>query len=182
LYISGIHYPGATKLASARLLLALLVFIATFLIPSVMVWMMKSTGFVSSFQMPQRRERTLPFLLTAILYYVAYQYFGRYNLPAEYSLLLLGATAMILVAMFINLKWKISIHMMGIGGAIGVLHGMAVYFPHSFLVPVAVGFALAGLLGTARLTSGSHRPAEVYVGFLVGYFLFLVLFSSVLSR
>jgi hypothetical protein len=182
LFISGIHYPGATGVASVRFLLALLVFIATFLIPSILVWMMKNTGYVSSFQMHQRKERTLPFLVTAILYYVSYRYFSRYNLPTEYSLLLLGATAMILVAMFINLKWKISIHMMGIGGATGVMHGMAVYLPHPFLIPIAVAIGLAGLLGTARLINGSHRPAEVYTGFLIGYFLFLMLFTTVLGR
>jgi hypothetical protein len=182
IFLTGIQYPGATRVASVRFLLILLVFIATFLIPAVVVWMMKSTGLVSSLQMHNRKERTLPFLVTAVLYYLSFRYFSRYGLPTEYSLVLLGSTAMILMAMVINVKWKISIHMMGIGGALGVLHGMAAYYPYPFLMPVSIGFALAGLLGTARLVSGSHKPQEVYTGFLAGYLLFLILFTTILMK
>lgn len=181
LIISGLSIHPATRIVQVRLSLILLFLITTFLIPLMVVLMIKTLGLIRSLEMHGRSERTLPLLLTAIIYYFSFRYIQRFGLPAEYSLVLLGATSMILVAMFVNLRWKISLHMMGIGGVAGILHGMAGHFPHGVFTATVVVIALAGMLGASRLFTGTHKPGEVYAGFISGYLLFLILFTTVSS-
>lgn len=177
LFLSGLDSYQAIRLAPARLSLFVVIFITTFLIPGIVMFMLKTTGIIGSLHMHERRERTLPFLLTAIIYYLSYRYFLRFGLPGIYSLMMLSATAMIIVAMIINLKWKISIHMMGVGGVCGMLHAISPQFPHVMFIPVVIVTAAAGIIGFSRLHSGSHNPPQIYTGFLVGYFLFFILFA-----
>jgi membrane-associated phospholipid phosphatase len=171
--------PGyhAIQVAPFREMLLVLVFLFTFLIPVLLMGILRSAGRIRSFQMEERGERTLPYLVTGIAYYLAYRYFLRMGLPSVYALVLLSATAMILVALIVNLRWKVSIHMMGVGGALGMMHGLAGRFPGEMFGPTVVLLVLAGLLAFSRLYLGSHRQGEVYGGFLAGYLLFLVTFS-----
>ncbi len=178
LYLTSLEYYSATQVASSRYALALMLYIFTFLVPGLLVLIMKTLGLIRSIHLHERRERTIPFLVTGIIYYIAYQYFRRFGFPSEYSLILLGATALILLALLINLRWKISIHMMGIGGVAGMLYGMAPLFPHRFFIPIVIIILIAGLLGFARLFLGSHKPVEIYTGFLSGYVFFFGLFAS----
>jgi hypothetical protein len=179
LMISSFSMHPATRIAQVRLSLTLLFLITTFLIPLMVVLILKTVGLIRSLEMHGRSERTLPLLLTAIIYYFSFRYIQRFGLPAEYSLMLLGATSMILMAMFLNLRWKISLHMMGIGGVAGILHGMAGHFPDVVFISTVAVIAMAGLLGSSRLFAGSHKPAEIYSGFISGYLLFLILFTTI---
>jgi hypothetical protein len=182
LFFSGFAGYPSIRIASVRLTLGFLFFTATFLIPALMVLSLKTLGAISSVHIPKREERTLPFLITAVIYYFVYRYFQKYGLPAEYSLMLLASTAMTLMAMFINLKWKISIHMMGIGGLTGMLHGLSNHFMNQLFIPTVIVIGIAGLLGFSRLYTESHKPAEVYTGYVLGYFLFFLLFSMIPGR
>ncbi len=177
LYLSGLASYQAMRIAPARRSFFLLIFISTFLIPGVMMFMLKTMRVIESLHMDDRKERTLPFLLTAFIYYFSYRYFQRLALPDIYLLMMLSATAMIITAMIINLKWKISIHMMGIGGVCGMFHALSPHYPHVMFIPVVIVTAVAGIIAFSRLHSGSHRPSEVYVGFITGYLLFFILFA-----
>jgi len=177
LFLSTLPGYQSVQVAPFREMLLLLVFLFTFMVPVLLMGILRSAGRVRSFQMEERGERTLPYLVTGIAYYLAYRYFLRMGLPSVYPLVLLSATAMILLALIVNLRWKVSIHMMGVGGALGMLHGLAGRFPGEMFAPTVVLIALAGMLAFSRLYLGSHRPEEVYGGFLGGYMLFLVTFS-----
>lgn len=178
--LSGFEYHIASKIAPFRLYFALYLLMSTVFIPSALIYMFKHLKLISDFQLSNRKERTFPFLCTAILYYFTARIVIKQGLPIEYYLIIIGATALIVIALFINLRWKISVHMMGIGGVIGIFHGMAAYFPNIFFAPLVISIALAGILGSSRLLLGSHKPAEIYSGFIIGYFLFLILFVAVL--
>ena len=59
--------------------------------------------------------------------------------------------------------------MIGIGGVAGGLFALSSHSYTNLLMPMAIIFILAGLLGTARLIYGSHNQSQVYVGFLAGF-------------
>lgn len=76
----------------------------------------------------------------------------------------------------ITSKWKISLHMVGIGGVCGLLFILGYkYFAHTS-VWLMIWFLLAGLLGSSRLYLGKHTPAQVYVGFILGNLFTTLLF------
>jgi len=70
----------------------------------------------------------------------------------------------------ITFFWKMSAHMTGIGGLLAVLGVLGIYFPSLNLAYLLVATLLVGgLVASARLYLDAHRPAEVYVGLLVGF-------------
>ncbi len=83
--------------------------------------------------------------------------------------MLLGAAASVVLAIIINLKWKVSIHMIGIGGITGMFFGLSTFLLIDLRFPILISLIVAGLIGTARLSMGAHRPGQLYVGFLVGF-------------
>lgn len=178
LFLSGLESFQALRIAQVRVQLFWLMFAMTFMAPAMVMVLLQKSGLITSLLLEERKERTLPLVLTAIIYYLTFRFFQRSGLPWIYSLMLLSATAMILSAMFVNLKWKISLHMLGIGGVFGMFHGLAPLFPHQLFLPSVVVIALAGVIGFSRLYLRSHKPMEIYAGFIIGYLIFLVLFGT----
>jgi membrane-associated phospholipid phosphatase len=60
--------------------------------------------------------------------------------------------------------------MVGIGGLSGTFVGLQFYTGLNQMHYILPGFILAGLLGVARLLLNAHSPAQVYAGFLLGFF------------
>jgi membrane-associated phospholipid phosphatase len=153
-----------------------LVFITTFLFPLLINLILKRKGFLSSLFLNIREERLLPFIVTAVFYYMTYQLFRQLYLPDFYNLYLLGATILILIVLIINFYWKISLHMLAIGGMTGIFMGLAIRL--GVIIPyliISIIF-ISGLIGFSRLKLNAHKPGEVYGGYLIGFtVLFLVL-------
>jgi membrane-associated phospholipid phosphatase len=85
----------------------------------------------------------------------------------------------ILITALINLKYKISAHMVGIGGMVGLLISLALLLKISLLVPLIGSILIAGLIGSSRIFLKEHKPSQIYSGFTIGLisqlFVFLLL-------
>lgn len=152
----------------SRWMILLIVFVMTFLLPLVMMFMLKRLNIISSMRIEKREERNLPFLITGFSFYLTYMLIRSYHIPGYFSMFLLGATLMIVIAIGINRFWKISMHLMALGGLTGVLIAMA---PYAFGLDPLFVYALvmiAGITGFARLRLQAHSPAQVYSGFSLG--------------
>ncbi|HLN52310.1 MAG TPA: hypothetical protein VK212_01290 [Lentimicrobium sp.] len=146
-----------------------LVFANTTLVPAILVWIMARRDIISSLDMPFRKERTIPYLIFAIFYASTYFLMKNIGLPNLYYLFIVGGLASIVVATAINFYWKISIHMIGLGG---LTAGFLVMMYKSLInepILIIILIILSGLTGFARLQSNSHSPAQVYTGYLVGF-------------
>jgi len=152
-----------------KIIVLVTVLVSTFALPILSSLYFLQKGFIQSLQMHNSSERTLPFITTAIYYVTGYFLLSRLPIPNIFSAIVLGAGFAIVAALIINLYWKISIHMIGIGGVAGGLMAISSSSYTNLLVPMAILFILTGFLGTARLIYGSHNQAQVYVGFLLGF-------------
>jgi hypothetical protein len=151
-----------------RWTIILLVFGNTVLLPAILMWIMAKRNLISSLDLPTREERTWPFLIFAVFYASTYFLMRNIGLPHLYYLFIAGALATIILATIINLFWKISIHMIGIGGLTG---GFLVLSYRSLInepLLIIALILLSGLVGFARLQSNTHSPAQVYTGYLLG--------------
>ena len=145
-----------------------MVFIMTGLFPITSTLMIWRNGVISELAMPVRRERILPFLLSLIYFGMAFYLLRRTpNHPVSLALFT-GCVIGLAATLLITLGWKISAHMVGIGGLIGMLFGLMLV--HRAQAPVLTGvlFLLAGALGSARLLVTDHTPAQIYVGGMLG--------------
>ena len=90
-------------------------------------------------------------------------------LPFWFVSLLLGACVALIIALVINFFWKISAHMLGIGGLLGGIMGIAqIHMMNPYWAFIIV-FIIAGLLGTSRIFLRKHTPMQVYAGFCLGF-------------
>lgn len=90
----------------------------------------------------------------------------------------MGGGIAILLTAFINLKFKISAHMVGIGGLLGVLISISYLIKFDMTLFYIFVIILAGIVGFARLTLNEHKPLQVYAGFLLGLTIQLSLFFT----
>lgn len=163
----------------------LIVFMSTFMLPALMAAYLLYAGLISSLHMPSAKERILPFLLTAIIYYLSYYFirelpnrFNEFSLPSVIYLMMLGSTFAVIMALIINFTWKISVHMIGIGGLVGTLLGVSLKYSVDLKIILCTTIIVAGLVGFARLKLKAHGLAQVYAGFFVGIFCELVFILS----
>lgn len=153
-----------------------MVFLITFLFPLFMMILFQRIGIIKSLYMKTKEERTLPYLMTIIFYYLASYLLKQLQISPIFYYFILGATFLIIITLIINFFWKISIHMIGIGGMLGTLIGL------SFLWMIDIPFLIillvlcSGITGFARLKLNAHNPAQVYTGFVIGTSFMLLLF------
>ena len=74
----------------------------------------------------------------------------------------------IIIALIISIKWKISLHMLGIGGLAGTMGALHMNFGGLFEV-VSLSILASGILGMIRIYQGSHNYLQIYIGFCVGF-------------
>jgi len=161
-----LNYVTPDKVKEA---LYLIVTFNTLIAPLFIAWLLLRRGWIKSFNMERRQERIVPYLSNAILMMVAYYMLRQLGLPKLFYLLLLGAATSVVFAVVINLVWKISIHMIGVGGVVGMFFGMSEFLLIDLRIPILIALLVAGLIGTARLSLGAHHPMQIYAGFFVGF-------------
>lgn len=152
-----------------RWTIILLVFGNTAVLPAILIWIMAKRNIISSLQMPLKEERTYPYMIFSIFYASTFFLLRNIGLPQLYYMFIAGGLASIIIATVINFFWKISIHMIGIGGLTGGF--LALSFKSLIDEPllIIVLLLISGLVGFARLQSNTHSPAQVYVGYLLGF-------------
>ena len=151
-------------------------FLNTILLPIGIFYYFLKAKVIESFHMHTAKERSLPFLTTIVFHLSTLFLFSRMPVPALFSNLVLGAIASVAVAFIINLKWKVSIHMLGMGGLVGTIIGLVLRYQISALPLIMMLVLLSGLVGYSRLKLKAHTPLQVYVGFILGT---LILTSTV---
>ncbi|MCD6068611.1 MAG: putative rane protein [Bacteroidetes bacterium] len=153
---------------NVKLLLLAMTISFTCFLPVFNLYVLKRLKLITSLYLDNGKERTFPYVITS-MFYLGMAYLIRdFHIPGIYISFLVGAAATILLTAIINLKWKISAHMMGIGGLAGSILAVSLILGQNFLMWFCFIILAAGLTGFARLELNAHTPKQVYVGFSLG--------------
>lgn len=170
LIILSISHLALLPFVSKKAILSLVAIITVFF-PLTIIPVLYYQKVITGITISNQRERLLPMFLTSVLYYFGYFMLNKYSAPLFLQKYMMAVFISVLLASFINIKWKISLHMIGIGGLIGLLSALAFLFGlHSNIILIA-SIIIAGTIGTARLYLKEHNSLQIYVGFLMGYIL-----------
>lgn len=161
---------------TARQMIMGMVFITTFLLPALFLLFLYRRGIIKTLQMYAREERILPMIITSLFYITTYYIIRKFQLDSIYLRLFLGSVVSILFALIVSLFWKISMHMMGIGGFVGSLAGISHSLNIDLTTWIIIALFCSGLTGFARLRLIAHTPGQVYAGFLSGFFILYFFF------
>jgi hypothetical protein len=149
----------------------LTVVLTTIVFPLLLILFLVKKGKVASLEMANYKERPKPLIYSALTMFIGYSVLESIlTLAPVLKAELLAAIIIVGLASFISKYWKISLHMLGVGGGTGALIGIHfLYGGLSQLIILAI--LISGILGIARINEKAHNYAQIYVGFLVGLFI-----------
>lgn len=137
--------------------------------PIITTLLLRALKFIDSIHLPTQRDRIIPLIASMTWYFWIWHVWRNLpDYPKELVALALGVFAASIIAMLSNIKFKISLHAIGVGTMVTFLITVALQQSLHFAVYLSIAFIMAGLVCTARLLSGSHNSFQVYSGFLAG--------------
>jgi hypothetical protein len=148
----------------------------TFVLPVLNIYLMYKLKRIQSFILSEQKERTFPYIMTAIFYFGLFYLFYDLRIWESIKLFVLCAGTAILFTAVINLRYKISAHMVGIGGIVGMMISLNLLLQYDLFPFIIVSILVGGIIGWARIVLEEHKPSQVYTGFLLGVSCQLVLF------
>jgi membrane-associated phospholipid phosphatase len=157
---------------SLRLPMLGLLVLTTFLIPLSCLLILYYIGSIPSLQMPDRKQRSMPFLFVSVFYAVtSYLFISKYPQLVHLNIILAGITFIIFLITAVTQYWKISAHSAAVSGAVGFLAAFVVLYRDPLLLYALAGMVVfAGAVMSARLYLNEHEPTEVWIGGLLGLF------------
>lgn len=145
------------------------VFLTTCVLPISLLPLLYQFKVIKSFNMQTSRERLWPIIFTALFNFLGLWLLKKMGLSGVLQNFILGTLVALFVAGVISVFWKISLHMMGIGGVTGVILALGLRY-NLDIAFLFSGLVLAsGLTGASRLYLGAHTPAQIYVGYFIGF-------------
>jgi len=147
----------------------------TGILPAVPILLMLRKGDVSNVFISKREERTMPYLFSFLAYVFWALFMWRtLQFPTFLVAMGIGAAVSIFIIVFINLKWKISAHLAGMGGLTGAVFGVCYRMAVNPLWLLVTLLLISAVVAIARIELKAHTPAQTLVGFVVGFILLFV--------
>ena len=151
-----------------KLIVLGVVYCFTILMPTLTIFLFRKINGFSPEDLGERKRRFMPFLLTITSYVFCLVMMHRLNIPWYMTGIILAALIMMVICIVVNLKWKLSEHMAGVGAIVGGLVYFSALFGYNPVWWLCLFILIAGVLGTARIILQHHTLGEVLVGFAVG--------------
>ena len=124
--------------------------IFTFFLPILSVYILKKLRVVSSYYMENQEERRGPLLFALGWYYLLFLFLETLHIHFVVVNLLIGAILILFLAVIISNFWKISLHMLGIGGVFGAFLALQYLFSGKLFLIILLLFC-SGLVAYARI-------------------------------
>lgn len=145
-------------------------FIFTAVLPAIPILMMLRKGEINDLFISKKEQRTMPYLISFLAYVFWSMFMWRtLQFPMFIVAMGIGSAVSIITITVINLKWKISAHLGGVGGLTGAVFGVCYRMAINPLMFLIVILAISALVALARMELKAHTPGQVLAGFVVGF-------------
>jgi hypothetical protein len=102
-------------------LITLIVITLTLVLPVCLIPFYLYFKMIRQISIPEKQERLIPMIITLVAYLGAWFLIRRLPVSQLYGRFLLGACLSLLIALLLSFYWKISLHMTGLGGLVGLV-------------------------------------------------------------
>lgn len=142
----------------------------------VFIALLKAVGFLNSWQMPTTKDRIIPLLGVMVFYFWCYHVLNNLeDCPPLLRVWMLGNFWGLILVFLLNIFTKVSLHTGAMGAVLGMFTLILIYSVVNLMIPFSMAVLIAGLVGTARLSVGSHNLSQIILGFVSG---FIVMFAA----
>ncbi len=145
------------------------IFWLTAFFPAFAVFLLWRLKFSESIFLRTQKERIIPYVIVMFFYW--WMYFLSRNFtdqPAVLKFFYMGIFMATVFGLILNNYYKISLHAMGVGGAMGAIILFAFYYQASLGISISIATLITGLVCTSRFLVSDHTKKEVYAGLFVG--------------
>lgn len=152
-----------------RLTLLGIVFVATYVIPILLLIFLKRIGSIKNYNVSTIEERKIPMVFMIVLFFFLGRILNETHITREISTLFFGTSVALSIAYLIFItKIKTSLHLVSMGSCVGFFLIFQLNHIANILMLIVVLIILSGLLASSRLYLKAHTPKEVYLGFFIG--------------
>lgn len=144
---------------SISLILVVALLFGTFF-PLLIIYSLYKLGKVKDMDVSDREKRNTPFLVVVLSYVIGTAILVGISAPPIVSALMFCYATNTLITSIVNLRWKISVHAIGVAGPFTCL---------TFYLGLMYSLFLLSIIpvGWARIKLKAHTSAQVIVGFIL---------------
>lgn len=162
-----------------RLMILAMFFFITFVTPITMFYIMYLQRFISHISIKNRDERTIPYMVVAVMYLYVYYLLKKLNLSPIVLQTIVAMFFTLLSVLVVNLFWKVSAHTAAIGGVVAAIYYLNIFQGLNLQYFLLFSVVLAGIIGTARLQLNAHSLNQVLVGYGLGFIMVFYVLSAI---
>lgn len=145
------------------------IFWLTAFFPAFAVFLLWRLKFSDSIFLRTQKERIVPYIITMFFYWWMYYLSRNFtDQPAVLKFFYMGIFAATVFGLILNNYFKISLHAIGVGGALAAIILFAMYYQSPLGVSMSVAAIVTGIVCTSRFLVSDHTNTEVYTGLFVG--------------
>lgn len=150
----------------------------TIIVPILMFYLLKNRGLISSFHLPEAKERIIPLLFNIGIVLLVTQRILPANELIELYYFFIGILISTITCLILAIaKFKASIHMIAVGGTLMFFIALSIHYNININGSLAIFFVIVGAVATARLILKAHSIIELIIGFAIGLIPQLVLLN-----
>ncbi len=167
----GIYFSTTPKFVPESFMYAKLfaLSILTIVVPILFYFLLESVNLVSDKELVHVKERRIPLLIqVGITLLIMKIIINGYEFPELYMFffgILLAASLAFLLSLF---KFKVSLHMIGVGGVLLFIAGLSMVYQTNFLLIIGLLVLALGFTAASRIQAKAHTMTELLAGFFVG--------------
>ncbi|MBP3681920.1 MAG: hypothetical protein J6I87_01410 [Rikenellaceae bacterium] len=154
--------------ASIKSYLAWIVVLYAAIVPMLSIAFMRGLGLLKNFGLHSQRSRLLPLLVGAISYVLCAITLSDVAVATIIRKFVLAAACCEVLALVVTPFWKISLHLICMGGVTAVFTLLSVAGAGQHFWALVATILLSGALASARLHLGAHNPSQIAVGYFGG--------------
>ncbi|SOU87447.1 hypothetical protein [Tenacibaculum dicentrarchi] len=145
------------------------VFVATYIIPILLLVFLKTVKYIKSYEVYGIKERKIPVFFMMSLLFLLGKFFSEITIIKDLSYLFFGVVfGLGVIYILFSLKIKASLHLLSLGATTGYFLLFQKTHNITILPLIIVLILLSGLSASARLHLKAHTVKEVYLGFFIG--------------
>ncbi len=151
------------------LILFLQIIIITFFLPVAFFYLLRTFGKIETAMLSDISQRKIPLLLQVMLFAVLIEKSITIDrFPSLYFFFVGGLLSTIITFLLLYVKFKASIHMIGISSLTVFIIGLSIHNQINTINMVAFFVIMNGVVASSRLYMEAHSNKELLVGFLCG--------------
>ncbi|MBQ6691141.1 MAG: hypothetical protein IJN01_05565 [Rikenellaceae bacterium] len=154
--------------ASIKSYLAWIVVLYAAIVPMLSIAFMRGLGLIKNLGLHSQRSRLLPLLVGAISYVLCAITLSDVAVATIIRKFVLAAACCEVLALIVTPFWKISLHLICMGGVTAVFTLLSVAGGGQHFWALVATILLSGALASARLHLGAHNPSQIAVGYFGG--------------